>query len=280
LEGPERVHLGRRGKRKKKSLFQPLIDLWEGQRDRHLVLLGLMFTVGTLMLVWAIVFFAFLSSNVQQEANEWAKWGTWSWAGAFLGLVSTIFIAPEFFHYLAHYNTLQEILETDSRAELAQREAEAREAIKLLGGQWLARFESKKVELGMRKSMPAGVELIESEGSQMLGSWWNTDSSRLSERFPDVEMFKDAGINRILVGTGVVGLLFFLWNAVHGVARELPGSARNMTVDLTGILSGAEYNATWAPHFDLIGGMLMILFGTLLYLTSPTPDDSSSDEEE
>ncbi len=280
LEGPERVQVVRSRKKKKKGMFQPLTDWWDEQRDRHLVLLGMLFTLGTMMLVWAIVFFAFLSSNIQQETNEWAQWSTLTWVGAFLGLVSTIFIAPEFFHYLAHYNTLQEILATDSRAELAQREAEARDAVKLLGGQWLARLESKKVELGMRKSMPAGLELIESEGGQWLGSWWSTESSRLSERFPNVEMFKDSGINRILSGTSIVGLIFFLWNAVHGVARETETTARNMTVDLTGIVTGAEYNATWAPHFDLIGGMLMVFFGTILYMTSPTPDDSPSDEEE
>jgi hypothetical protein len=272
--------MGRTSKKKKKSLFQPLVDWWDGQRDRHLVLLGMMFTLGTMMLVWAIVFFAFLSSNVQQEANEWVKWSSWTWLAAFLGLISTIFIAPEFFHYLAHYNTLQEILSTDSRAEMGQREAEAQEAVKLLGGQWLARLESKKVELGIRKAMPGGLEIVESESAQWLGSWWSTDSSRLSQRFPNVGMLKDSGINRILVGVSTLGLLLFLWNAVHGVARETAASSRNMTVDLTGILSGAEYNATWAPHFDLIGGMLMVLFGTLLYLTSPNPEDSSSDEEE
>ena len=48
-----------------------------------------------------------------------------------------------------------------------------------------------------------------------------------------------------------------------------------MTCDFSSIMNGGEYNATWAPHIDLIGGLIILLFATFLFMTSPAPQEPS-----
>jgi hypothetical protein len=49
-----------------------------------------------------------------------------------------------------------------------------------------------------------------------------------------------------------------------------------MTVDFTSIMKGGEYNATWAPHLDLVGGLMIVIFAAILFMTGP----ASTDEDE
>jgi hypothetical protein len=53
-----------------------------------------------------------------------------------------------------------------------------------------------------------------------------------------------------------------------------------MTVDFTAIMNGAEYSATWAPHLDLIGGLIITGLIVILFMTrsAPTEKDSTTDD--
>lgn len=230
------------------------------------------------LMIWAIAFFTIFSSNAQQEANDWAKFTAATWVGALLSMFLLIFVLPEFFHYLGIRNSLVEMLETDSRAELQKNKKDCEEAVKLLAGPWPARLEAKRVELGLRKELPDGMDVPDDEMG-WFGNWFSTKNSRFAERFPDSTLLADSGINQIIIGTSLMGFFFFAYNAIFGLARETITSPRNMTVDLTGIVKGSTYNATWAPHFDVIGTLLIITFGVLLFMTTPAPEIVSSSSE-
>jgi len=113
-----------------------------------------------------------------------------------------------------------------------------------------------------------------------ISNWFGTKNSRFVERFPDSSLLKDPGINKILISASLTGLVFFLYNATFGLAREVVGAPRNMTVDLTAIIKGSQYNATWAPHIDLIGGLIILSLAVILFMTSPTPSEQSDDNSD
>lgn len=270
-------------KKFKRAITKPFVDAWERQRANHLVILGMLSVLAAALVVWAIAFFMIFSSNAQQEANNWENYTAATWVGVMASFVILIFVIPEFFHYLGVRNSLVDILETDSRAELQSNKRELEEGVKLLAGVWAARYEAKKVELGLRKEMPEGMDLPENNDG-WINNWFSTNNSRFADRFPNSTLFQDSGINKILIGVSFTGLFLFLYNATFGLAREVVGGPRNMTVDFTAIAKGSEYNATWAPHIDLLGGLILLMLATILFMTTPTPsdysDDSGSAEEE
>ena len=270
-------------KKFKRAITKPFVDAWERQRANHLVILGMLSVLAAALVVWAIAFFMIFSSNAQQEANSWENYTAATWVGVMAAFVILIFVIPEFFHYLGVRNSLVDILETDSRAELQSNKRELEEGVKLLAGVWAARYEAKKVELGLRKEMPEGMDLPENDDG-WISNWFSTNNSRFADRFPNSTLFQDPGINKILIGVSFTGLFLFLYNATFGLAREVVGGPRNMTVDFTAIAKGSEYNATWAPHIDLLGGLILLMLATILFMTTPTPsdysDDSGSTEEE
>tara|TARA_B100001750_G_scaffold111235_1_gene87864 strand:+ start:5506 stop:6339 length:834 start_codon:yes stop_codon:yes gene_type:complete len=270
-------------KKFKRAITKPFVDAWERQRANHLVILGMLSVLAAALVVWAIAFFMIFSSNAQQEANSWENYTAATWVGVMAAFVILIFVIPEFFHYLGVRNSLVDILETDSRAELQSNKRELEEGVKLLAGVWAARYEAKKVELGLRKEMPEGMDLPENDDG-WISNWFSTNNSRFADRFPNSTLFQDSGINKILIGVSFTGLFLFLYNATFGLAREVVGGPRNMTVDFTAIAKGSEYNATWAPHIDLLGGLILLMLATILFMTTPTPsdysDDSGSTEEE
>ena len=257
----------------KDNFKSSLTDAWEKRRSQHLIILGMLSVMGIALLIWAILFFTLFSSNAQQEANSWENYTAATWVGVLFALTVLIFIIPEFFHYLGTRNSLIEMLETDSRAELQKNKRDLDEGVKLLSGRWPAILEAKRVELGLRKEMPEGMDLPPED--TWISNWLNTKNSRWAERFPNSDLLKDAGINQIIIGFSLIGLMLFLYNAMFGLAREVVGGPRNMTVDFTMIATGSEYNATWAPHIDLIGGLIILLFATFLFMTSPAPQEPS-----
>jgi succinate dehydrogenase/fumarate reductase cytochrome b subunit len=274
---------GKQRKTSKRSLKKYFGTFWEGQRDRHLVILGMLTVLTFALIFWAIAFFSIFSSNAQQEANSWADLTAVTWVGVLLAFVLLLFVIPEFFHYLGIRNTLVDMLETDSRAEFQKNKKELDEGAQLLAGAWPARIEAKRVELGLRREMPEGMELPDNEGNELFGGWLNTKYSRLAQRFPDSHILKDPGINKLIIFSSLIGLVVFVYNALIGLARETMSSPRNMTVDFTSIMKGGEYNATWAPHLDLVGGLMIVIFAAILFMTGPAStdeDESKSDSSE
>ncbi len=267
---------GKKRKNSKRGLKAYFGEIWEDKRDHHLTILGMLTVLTFAMILWAIAFFSMFASNAQQEANGWADLTAATWVGVLLAFVLLLFVIPEFFHYLGVRNSLVDILETDSRAELQKNSKELDEGAKLLAGAWPARIAAKKVELGLRRDMPDGMSLSDTGKTSLIGTWMNTKYSRLAQRFPDSNLLKDPGINKIIIFSSLTGLLLFVYNALIGLARESITSPRNMTVDFTSIITGGTYNATWAPHFDLVGVLMIAMFATILFMTSP----ASSEEDE
>lgn len=271
---------GKKRKKSKRGLKAYFEEFWENQRDRHLVILGMLTVLTFAMILWAIAFFSMFSSNAQQEANSWADLTAATWVGVLLAFVLLLFVIPEFFHYLGVRNSLVDILETDSRAELQKHTKELDEGAKLLAGAWPARIAAKRVELGLRRDMPDGMSLSDTGETSLLSAWLNTKHSRLAQRFPDSDILKDSGINKLIIFSSLTGLVLFVYNALIGLARETVSSPRNMTVDFTSIMNGGEYNATWAPHFDLVGGLMIAIFAAILFMTGPAFTDEDESESD
>jgi len=271
---------GKKRKKSKRGLKAYFEEFWENQRDRHLVILGMLTVLTFAMILWAIAFFSMFSSNAQQEANSWSDLTAVTWVGVLLAFVLLLFVIPEFFHYLGVRNSLVDILETDSRAELQNHTKELDEGAKLLAGAWPARIAAKRVELGLRRDMPDGMSLSDTGENSLLSAWLNTKHSRLAQRFPDSDLLKDSGINKLIIFSSLTGLVLFVYNALIGLARETVSSPRNMTVDFTSIMNGGEYNATWAPHIDLVGGLMIAIFATILFMTGPAFTDEDESESD
>ncbi len=271
---------GKKRKKSKRGLKAYFEEFWENQRDRHLVILGMLTVLTFAMILWAIAFFSMFSSNAQQEANSWSDLTAVTWVGVLLAFVLLLFVIPEFFHYLGVRNSLVDILETDSRAELQKHTKELDEGAKLLAGAWPARIAAKRVELGLRRDMPDGMSLSDTGETSLLSAWLNTKHSRLAQRFPDSDLLKDSGINKLIIFSSLIGLVLFVYNALIGLARETISSPRNMTVDFTSIMNGGEYNATWAPHFDLVGGLMIAIFAAILFMTGPAFTDEDESESD
>ena len=271
---------GKKRKKSKRGLKAYFEEFWENQRDRHLVILGMLTVLTFAMILWAIAFFSMFSSNAQQEANSWADLTAATWVGVLLAFVLLLFVIPEFFHYLGVRNSLVDILETDSRAELQKNKKELDEGAQLLAGAWPARIAAKRVELGLRRDMPDGMSLSDTGENSLLSAWLNTKYSRLAQRFPDSDLLKDPGINKLIIFSSLTGLVLFVYNALIGLARETVSSPRNMTVDFTSIMNGGEYNATWAPHFDLVGGLMIAIFAAILFMTGPAFTDEDESESD
>jgi len=271
---------GKKRKKSKRGLKAYFEEFWENQRDRHLVILGMLTVLTFAMILWAIAFFSMFSSNAQQEANSWSDLTAVTWVGVLLAFVLLLFVIPEFFHYLGVRNSLVDILETDSRAELQKHTKELDEGAKLLAGAWPARIAAKRVELGLRRDMPDGMSLSDTGETSLLSAWLSTKHSRLAQRFPDSDLLKDSGINKLIIFSSLTGLVLFVYNALIGLARETISSPRNMTVDFTSIMNGGEYNATWAPHFDLVGGLMIAIFAAILFMTGPAFTDEDESESD
>ncbi len=271
---------GKKRKKSKRGLKAYFEEFWENQRDRHLVILGMLTVLTFAMMLWAIAFFSMFSSNAQQEANSWADLTAATWVGVLLAFVLLLFVIPEFFHYLGVRNSLVDMLETDSRAELQKNKKELDEGAQLLAGAWPARIAAKRVELGLRRDMPDGMSLSDTGENSLLSAWLNTKYSRLAQRFPDSDLLKDPGINKLIIFSSLTGLVLFVYNALIGLARETVSSPRNMTVDFTSIMNGGEYNATWAPHFDLVGGLMIAIFAAILFMTGPAFTDEDESESD
>ena len=271
---------GKKRKKSKRGLKAYFEEFWENQRDRHLVILGMLTVLTFAMILWAIAFFSMFSSNAQQEANSWSDLTAVTWVGVLLAFVLLLLVIPEFFHYLGVRNSLVDILETDSRAELQNHTKELDEGAKLLAGAWPARIAAKRVELGLRRDMPDGMSLSDTGETSLLSAWLNTKHSRLAQRFPDSDLLKDSGINKLIIFSSLTGLVLFVYNALIGLARETVSSPRNMTVDFTSIMNGGEYNATWAPHIDLVGGLMIAIFATILFMTGPAFTDEDESESD
>ena len=72
------------------------------------------------------------------------------WVGLLGGSIALFFVAPEFFYFYNKKQTLSEILELDSRAEVMRRSKDAERAADLLGKPFQSRLKGLYERLGIR----------------------------------------------------------------------------------------------------------------------------------
>ena len=72
------------------------------------------------------------------------------WVGLLGGSTALFFVAPEFFYFYNKKQTLSEILELDSRAEVMRRSKDAERAADLLGKPFQSRLKGLYERLGIR----------------------------------------------------------------------------------------------------------------------------------
>ncbi|MEE2747507.1 MAG: hypothetical protein VX473_03460 [Candidatus Thermoplasmatota archaeon] len=263
-----------------KGIFAPLKRWWEGQRDRHLFILGTLSFIGFSTVMWSIIFFFFLG-GAQDPDLEHLRNGTW--ASLVIGFSILIFAGPEFIHYQNQWSFLMEILRSTSRPELVRQRKEAEEAAKLLGSVWSARLKAHFVEYGLTKGRGKQNQGRERVPEDFLINWWGTDDSRLS-RMIGVNTLREPWLNRSIGSIALLISILQLWNMSFGLVRN-EALERANTLVIWDWLTGARIDSVEAPYFDDISGWLLLLISTfLLWASFPAsgerPEAPQLDEEE
>jgi hypothetical protein len=102
---------------------------WRSKHEHHFQAYTLMTLASLGIAVFSFVQLFFL--DYAQEAGETMV--TLAWVGLLGGTLALFFVAPEFFYFYDKKQTLSEILDLDSRAEVMRRRKDAENAADLLG---------------------------------------------------------------------------------------------------------------------------------------------------
>ena len=264
------------------GILAPLKSWWEGQRERHLFLLGTITFVATSILLWSIVYFFFLGGAQDPDLEHLRNW---TWAGLFVGFTVLVFVAPEFIHYQGKWSFLMSVLQSTSRAELGRQRKEAEEAATLLGSVWSARLKSHYVEHGLAKGKSTRMGPEEKVPEDLIINWWRTEDSRLS-RMIHADVFREPWLNRSLGSVGLLVTIMQICNMTFGIARNAALEREN-TIIIWDWLNGKTINSVQAPYFDDISGWILLFISLFLLWASfpasgerPEPMVTDTDEEE
>ena len=259
----------------KKGIFAPLKSWWEGQRDRHLFILGTISFLAFSVVMWSIIYFFFLDGTKDPDLDHLTD-GTW--AGLFIGFTVLIFVGPEFIHYQGRWSFLMEVMRSTSRSELGRERKEAEEAATLLGSVWSARLKAHFIEHGLAKGRAKSTEDGgESVPEDLLINWWRTEDSRLS-RMLDTEVLREPWLNRSLGSVGFLGSILQLCNMSFGIVRN-SAEERVNTLVIWDWLNGARIDSVPAPYFDDISGWFVLLISVFLFWVSfPAPGERPEPE--
>ncbi len=262
------------------KLLTPFKSWWEGQRERHLFILGTLSFISFSMVMWSIVFFFFMD-GAQVSDLEHLRTGTW--IGFFVGVTALIFVGPEFIHYQGQWSYLMQTLNTTSSAELGRERKEAEEAAKTLGKVWSARLKAHYIEHGLLRGRSVPSEAENSVPEDVLINWWATDDSRLS-RLVSLELLREHWFNRSLAFVGVSGFLLQLYNMFWGIATSENGTREN-TLHIWEYLNGLSPGSYAAPHFDDMSGWVFLLItAMMMWMSFPAsgerPESTVAEEEE
>ena len=123
----------------------PIKKWWRSKHEYH-------FQAYTAMTIlsWGIALFSFIQLfflDYAQEASD--RMITLAWVGLLGGSLALFFVAPEFFYFYDKKQTLSEILELDSRAEVMRRRKDAERAADLLGKPFQSRLKGLYERMGI-----------------------------------------------------------------------------------------------------------------------------------
>ncbi len=285
-----------------KRMNRALNRWWMSRKDSHYQIVSATAILSTAATLWGILFLFILDGTTDLTK---AAYVPWSWAGLIIGGLVAFWVLPEFFVYLGHKASLDDILLLDSRPEVLRRRKEAEEAADMLGPRYQAHLVRLYNEMGIkvgarfRHIAPAGfaeaaaggsaAEIdgsdsddefaepwdeieVEARGEGIVGflsDWWNTGDSRLSRQLPGATLLREVNANRLLAVSSATSASILLWNMIFGLAVSEGGGSREYTVDLTLMLAGEDSIHALAPHFDGVGLLLAATSVFILNLTRP-----------
>ena len=271
-------------------------------KDKHYQIVSTTAILSSAATLWGILFLFILDGTTDPTQAHLVPW---SWGGLILGGLVAFWVLPEFFVYLGHKASLDEILLLDSRPEVLRRRKEAEEAADMLGPRYQAHLVRLYNEMGIKVSArfrhiaPAGSAEAAAAGSAMqvegsdydgefaepwdeidvgspadglvgfLSDWWNAGDSRLSRQLPGATLLREVNANRVLAVASATSAGILLWNMLFGLAVPEGGGAREYTVDLTLMLAREDTIHATAPHFDGVGLLLAATSLFVLNLTRP-----------
>ena len=127
------------------KLLAPFKNWWEGQRERHLFILGTLSFISFSMVMWAIVFFFFLDGAQVEDLDTCVQY-----LDRLVHWIHRIdFHWPGIYSLSRSMELLDADIEPHFRAELGRERKEAEEAAKTLGAIWSARLKAHYIEHGL-----------------------------------------------------------------------------------------------------------------------------------
>ena len=267
---------GNKSRQSKTGFLGPVSRWWEGQRNRHLVILGSLTMLGFFMLMWSIIFFFFL--NGASDPN-YANIVSWTWLGLLVGATILVFAAPEYIHYHGQWSILMETLRTTSRADLGRQRKESEEAAALLGSVWTARLKSHYIEQGLVRAREVPPEAALKVAEDLLIDWWGTADSRLS-RWITIDILRSTIINRTIGILSLMTSVLQLFNMSFGLVRNAAGERTN-TLNIWEWLNDTRIDSYPAPYFDDLSGWFVLLTSIfVLWATFPASGERPELPEE
>ena len=124
----------------------PIKKWWRSKHEFHFQAYTWMTILSLGIALFSFIQLFFL--DYAQEASD--KMITLTWTGLIGGSIAMFFVAPEFFYFYDKKQTLSEILELDSRAEVMRRSKDAERAADLLGTSFQSRLKGLYERLGIK----------------------------------------------------------------------------------------------------------------------------------
>ncbi len=124
----------------------PIKKWWRSKHEFHFQAYTWMTILSLGIALFSFIQLFFL--DYAQEASDTMI--TLTWIGLLGGCLAMFFVAPEFFYFYDKKQTLSEILELDSRAEVMRRSKDAERAADLLGKPFQSRLKGLYERLGIK----------------------------------------------------------------------------------------------------------------------------------
>ena len=124
----------------------PIKKWWRSKHEFHFQAYTWMTILSLGIALFSFIQLFFL--DYAQEASD--RMITLTWIGLIGGSIALFFVAPEFFYFYDKKQTLSEILELDSRAEVMRRSKDAERAADLLGKSFQSRLKGLYERLGIK----------------------------------------------------------------------------------------------------------------------------------
>jgi hypothetical protein len=133
--------------RSRRNQVGPLRKWWNSQSENHFQIIGIISLLSIATFLWTMAFLFILGGTTDPERDHLVPH---HWLGLIISITISFFVLPEFLYFLNQRQTLQDILNLDSRSEVLKRRKEAENAADLLGHKYRARLKGLYEELGIK----------------------------------------------------------------------------------------------------------------------------------